>query len=794
MSHLRPRAPLALIALLIAMALAAPASARVLRATSIIPPGNSGFVSGAGLVTGTGSPHLYDQQALFIAFQRIDDLFNPGGTTEIPTAGVKIVRDRYGVPDVTAATTPSLWWGVGWATAEDRLFQLELERRATTGHLAAILGKSYLDSDIEARRDFYTPAELTAMFHQLPGSLQARYVAYRDGLNAYVAHLATNPTLVPGEFLVTGDHPTPFSTDDLLAIGVYLARTTPNGDGDDLTDAKALDQLGAAKFNTILPLRIPGQISTVPAANGRFPSDPGRTRAQEHAALLRSARFVRSLTLPTGNQPAGHPGDPGAAADVLPQALRALPAHVLHVGGSSAIAVRDTRHHRAYLFSGPELGFQAPSQLYEVEVHGPGEDARGVTIPGAPIVGIGHNAHVAWGLTSGLSATNSLYAEQLVGSDHYRFRGHVLAMSCRSETFKWQTPPIAKGPKTSGTVSEKLCRTVHGPVQDTAGRVAYARRYATWKRELGTIVGLSELESARTIQDVGRAAATVTWNENITAADDHGNIGYWHPGLLPVRPTGWDERLPYPGTGQAEWRGFLSVAQRPHVINPRQGYLTNWNNVPSQGWTTGNDTASERLGGSWFRTAFLNRLVVANLVRRTPTFARLAAVIHAEGTTAQQRPLATPQLRAALRGAHGHARTVLATILRWNGSYAQTNAHGDVSPGVAGWQAFKTAAQNLAVGRLGRGAFLIGGGEPNSEHVFDVSLGQAYALRTLKPAGWRTAAAAAYRALAAKFHSGAPARWAAPRTMADQSILGAEQPPPMPFFDRGSWEQLVELG
>ena len=101
----RARAPLALIALLIVMAVAAPASARITRAQSIIPPGNSGFVSAAGLLTGSGSPHLYDQQALFIAFKRIGDLFNPGGATEAPKAGVTIVRDHYGVPDVTAHTS-----------------------------------------------------------------------------------------------------------------------------------------------------------------------------------------------------------------------------------------------------------------------------------------------------------------------------------------------------------------------------------------------------------------------------------------------------------------------------------------------------------------------------------------------------------------------------------------------------------------------------------------------------------------------------------------------------------------
>ena len=69
---------------------------------------------------------------------------------------------------------------------------------------------------------------------------------------------------------------------------------------------------------------------------------------------------------------------------------------------------------------------------------------------------------------------------------------------------------------------------------------------------MDTIIGLADLDRAASIQDVAKAAAAVTWNENIMAADDKGNIGWWHPGRLPLRPKRWDERLPYPGTGNAE--------------------------------------------------------------------------------------------------------------------------------------------------------------------------------------------------------------------------------------------------
>ena len=152
------RAVFRLPALIAALTLlpASVASAGVVRAESVLPPGQSGFVSPTGVASGTGSPHLNDQIALYTDFKRKPFTFNQPGETEQPRADVKIVRDAYGVPAVTAPTDDALWWGAGYAVAQDRLFQLELFRRATTGRLAEILGAGYLDDDLIARRDYYT--------------------------------------------------------------------------------------------------------------------------------------------------------------------------------------------------------------------------------------------------------------------------------------------------------------------------------------------------------------------------------------------------------------------------------------------------------------------------------------------------------------------------------------------------------------------------------------------------------------------------------------------------------------
>ena len=132
-------------------------------------------------------------------------MFDQPGSTEAPRAGVSISRDAYGVPAITGRRDDDAWWGVGYAVAQDRLFQLDLFRRATSGRLAEILGSTYLDDDLIARRDYYTDAEIDKMLAAIPAPLLARLEAYRDGINAWIEHVSS-PGLpdMPGEFVALG--------------------------------------------------------------------------------------------------------------------------------------------------------------------------------------------------------------------------------------------------------------------------------------------------------------------------------------------------------------------------------------------------------------------------------------------------------------------------------------------------------------------------------------------------------------------------------------------------------------
>jgi acyl-homoserine lactone acylase PvdQ len=729
----------------------AAAHARVIRAETVLPPGQSGHLPQSGT-----NPHMTDQLALYQSFAFKPAGFDLPGTVETPFAGVTITRDAFGVPNVRAANDADAWKGVGYAMAQDRLVQLELFRRGTQGRLAEILGESRLESDVLARRDYYTQRELQRMLNKLSPALRARFDAYAAGVNAWLARIQADPSLAPNEFVLLHLTMTPWRPVDSASIGVQLARTIPSGDGRELQNWAALRKLGPKRFARLLPLRRAGQVTTIPASEGRFPSNPGRTRKDERIAFKRSRRFLRSVRAPQ-------------TATAAARLIR---------GGSDSWAVRGSGG-RSWLFIGPQLGFEIPSQLAEFEVHRPGLDARGVTPVGLPLVGIGRNDHIAWGLTSGSTDMNDLYAERLAGRERYRFKGRVRKMKCRTETFQ-----VAG----ANAVKRRLCRTLHGPVQARSGkRTAWSRRYATWNHEIDTLRGLAALDEADSVTGAQQALARVSWNENTMVADDQGNIGWFHPGRLPKRPKRWDERLPFPGTGSAEWRGFLRVSQRPHVINPAQGWLANWNNMPSAGWTSGDAPDPERGGGKLVRAQYLFGLV--RQAAQAPSFAAITGVDRIAGTHAQQRSLLDARLRTAAAGATGSAKTVLDTILAWDGSYDEANASGTVDPGVAAWEELKDAAL-LSLPRAGRNWL----GGTSRSHQFDFSGTDAVAFLRLNTAGLRTAAGRAATKLATRFGSADPASWREPRRMYDVTPTGAAPAPALKFYDRGSWQQAVELG
>lgn len=786
---------------LVGVAFTAPASADVLEAEAVLPPGQSGYVSIPGVASGTGSPHLTDQTQLFIDFElRPFGFDQPAATSEMPAPGVRIDRDDFGIPTINATSDQGAWFGVGYAAAQDRLFELELFRRAGSGRLAEILGSTFLDDDLISRRDYYTDAEVDAMVARIPPELQDRLVAYRDGINAYVDYLESHPDQVPGEFAALGVPLPEWSVRDSARVGILLARTVPSGDGNELENAQALAKIGPKSFNRILPVRSPGAIETIPKSEGAFPAQPGRTRADERKGYRRSQKFLKGIdvmgaegpgTITTaGTRPATRSeGGEEPGADL---------ARILPGGGSFMWAISDRKRNRGYLFNGPQLGFAIPELFFEFELHSPEQDIRGVGAAGLPLVGIGHNGEVAWGFTSGLSDDDDLFAVRTEGDEAYAYKGETRQMDCRDEVFQFRTPPtsvpgLVEDPGLpSGSVTERICRTVQGPVQFRGDGVAYARRYAIWNRELETLTGLTALNDASNIKDVDRAMEQVTWNENVMATDSRGRIGFWHPGLHPLKPKRWDERLPFPGDGSGEWRGLLPEPKTPQVMNPKRNWLANWNNVPSVGWTNGDAPARERTNGEFHRVRLLQSLV--RRVAKKPSYERSRNIELTSGTTAQQFPFADrKKLKAARKRAGAAGAAAIAELLRWDGNYDRTADDGTVDPGVSIWEELKTQLEAIALKPLGEGARPLAGGTSTS-HEYDMTPGEALGLRTLRAKAYARAAERAAAELTMRFGGADPATWRAPRLLYEIVAQGAASAPELPFFDRGTWSQSLAMG
>lgn len=788
----------------------AAAEAETLDALGVLPPGQSGYVSITGVADGTGSPHLTDQTELFENFGYRDINFDQPGTTESPRPGVTVTRDEFGVPSITGETEDDSWFGVGYAVAEDRLFQLELFRRATSGRLSEIVGPGFLDDDLIARRDYYTDAEVQEMVDRTPQRLVDRTQSYADGINAYI-DFVQGPGFaeMPGEFAALQALPIDqWTVIDSMRVGIFLARTVPSGDGGELRNAQALADAGSKAFNQILPVKTPGQLATVPRSEGKFPAQPGRSAADRRKGFRKSRRFLAkqdlsSIVDTTQEIPRAAP-HAQSAADEPGAGLRSI---LPSPGGSFMWAIQDPARDRAYLYNGPQLGFSVPELFVEFELHSPSmPNIHGVSAAGVPLVGIGHNGKVAWGFTSGLSDEDDLYIEKVTGTETYRFKGQDREMSCRDEVFTYKTPPtglpgtltglIESGGSSSappaGTTTERICRTVHGPVQANGDGIALSRRYTTWNRELETIVGLDKLNRAQDIGDVDKAMDAVTWNENVMATDSKGNIGYWHPGLHQLKPTTWDERLPMPGTGKAEWRGLLGKDRRPQVINPPQGWLAQWNNVPSAGWTNGDSSALERATGPLHRVGILLKLV--SRVAKNPSFERSTDIALRSGTVAQQFPLRDRgKFKRAQGRANANGRAVLGALRAWNGNYDAEDSMGTVDPGVAIWEVLKDQLEKIHLKKLGaRGTGIAG--ETSNSHMFDITNGEAAALREQSPRNYARAAARTHKKLSRRFDSDDPSAWREERRLFPVSAQGAGATPELEFFDRGTWNQSIATG
>lgn len=473
---------------------------------------------------------------------------------------LRIVRDDYGVAHIYADDIYGLYYGYGYAVAQDRLFQMEMTRRSTQGMVAEVLGPEYLDYDRGTRR-LFDPSSIKRQLAALDRKDMDIFAGYAAGMNAWLKVIRSNPReLTPKQFIDNDFKPADWTAYDVAMI--YIG-TMANRYGD---------------FNTELDnLRIFQSLA----------AQHGEDRAKKIFDLL-NPRYTDNAptTIPSEDWSVAQPDNLAAVSPPVSAPLEQLANYQPFSAPVSAgfsnvyvIGKEKTEEANAILVNGPQFGWFSPAYVYSVGMHGAGIDVVGNAPFAYPMVMFGHNRSITWGSTWAGGDIVDIFAEQLNPDDplQYMYKGEYRDFQHRVEVIK------VRG---EDDVELDVYRSVHGPVMltDTGAGVAYAKHRAWDGGELDTLLAWIASTRAEDFESWKTEAAKSAINVNMYFADVHGNIGYFFGGQYPQRAAGHDNRFPVSGDGSMDWVARLPIEQaNPHVKNPVSNYVANWNNKPGQG-------------------------------------------------------------------------------------------------------------------------------------------------------------------------------------------------------------------
>lgn len=456
-------------------------------------------------------------------------------------ADVRIYRDEYGVPNIYANSEYDAYYAVGYVHAQDRLWQMELLRRAGEGRLSEVLGEPALKVD----KMFHTLG-LWPLMQQLSTTLddktRAALQAYADGVTQYIV---THKGKYPIEFDALNFEPEPWTVEHSLLVSRLMAWELNYSRWVDIVLGQLVERLGAAKASEIFPTWPEGAPLIIPEE-------------------VRGKKIV------------------GMADQILDadQSFRQLLGNVGLESGSNAWVVSGSKSStgKPILANDPHLLFSAPGRWYELHVSGPDFDVSGASIAGVPFIIIGRNKSVAWGVTNAMLDDEDFYVEEVDSAQHptkYRFNNTWRPIEQRVDTiYVKNSPPVLL----------TIYRTHRGPIVNRMEPAAQFSRQLLSMRWVGHELS----DEAKAFYIINRAH---NWREfldglryfavpaqNFVYADVDGNIGYHTGGKLPIRKTK-TTTLPFPGwTDEYDWKGFVPFDQMPQSFNPPEGFIATANN------------------------------------------------------------------------------------------------------------------------------------------------------------------------------------------------------------------------
>jgi len=535
-------------------------------------------------------------------------------------APIEILRDRYGIPHIFAKSAADANFGLGYVHAQDRLWQMEMNRRIAAGRLAEVLGRGALEAD-RFLRTLGVRRAAAANLGGFDAETRKLLEAYAAGVNAY---LARRPVL-PLEFWLTGARPEPWTPLDSIAWTKMMAWDLCRNWKNELLRmqlAKTLPLARIQQFVAPYPGEQPPEIADLKALYGSL--------AREAVQL---ARFAPDS--------AGHGSNDWVVS-----------------GARSASG-------KPLLANDPHLALTAPSVWYFAQLTAPGLNAIGATLPGVPGIVLGRNDRIAWGFTNTESDVEDLYIEKLDGAGGYLAPDGPRRFETLEETLK------VKGGDTE-TLQVRISR--HGPVISDALKPAHdasprgyviALDWTALAPDDRTLQGALAIERAHDWKSFLAAARDFhAPQQNMVYADVDGNIGFVAAGRVPVRKPDNDLKGQAPAPGwlaKYDWSGYIPFEELPRSYNPADGVLVTANqDITPPGY-------SRYLTSEWrppYRADRIKELLAAVPRHTVPSFARIQGDVV---SLAMHELL--PRL-VATRPRSEEARAALALLAKWDGTMA----------------------------------------------------------------------------------------------------------------------------
>ena len=508
---------------------------------------------------------------------------NYAGEVVLPGLGAP-VQVRYGphaVPTIEADSLRDLVFAQGYVTAAERMWQMDTLRRLGDGRLAEVFGPKALDSD-RLFRTLGIGAGARRALAELGSEERGLLVAYADGVNAWQAQAAGR---LPIEYRLAEFAPEPWRPEDSLVVGGYLAFTQSFNLKEELTFLRVAQRIGKERARELFPADEGVPAPPVP------PELPDRPLAGPGAATARLAgELVALLDWPTTlGLPVPGPASNGWAVNGP------------RTAGGGALLAND-----------PHLMPAMPGIWYELELIAPGLHAAGVSLPGVPLVLIGHNADLAWGFTSAIADTQDLFLERPTadGTGVERPDGTAEAIETRVQQIAVRgAPPVELAVRRTSRGVILNDALAHPPTLEPGALPPVASPYLIALSQVTdppdrSATAVLRLDRARTLDEARAAGLDFTAVAlNLMLAHRDGGIAWQVTGVLPQRGSGAGT-FPAPGwVAGYGWVGMVPQGQNPHLTDPAGGALVTANNR-----TVPLDYPIE-LGHSWFAPYRAQRII-----------------------------------------------------------------------------------------------------------------------------------------------------------------------------------------